>query len=173
MRVRTCSVLTDKGVIFLTLAEKGYPKQLAFRYLSELAAEFDVLHGSAVATASRAYACVKFDTFIQKTRKLYLDARGAGGGARRNVQQLASDLADVRDVVTRSVAEVLGAGDTLENVSAASAALRAASAKYAQSAKALRIQAQWRQWAPVVAIGGVILLVLFVRWLFRRLLWRA
>ena len=89
------------------------------------------------------------------------------------MQQLASDLADVRDVVTRSVAEVLGAGDTLENVSAASAALRAASAKYAQSAKALRIQAQWRQWAPVVAICGVILLVLFFRWLFRRLLWRA
>ena len=164
------SVLVDKGVVFLTLTDRGYPKHLAFRYLGELATEFDLQNGTQVASASRPYAFVKFDTFIQRTRKLYLDARHGGGSAtQRNVAQLAADLADVRDVVTRSVGEVLGAGERLDDVSAASAHLRAASATYARSARQLRVQAQWRQWAPALAVLGVIICVLFLRWLARQL----
>lgn len=35
----------EAGVVYLTLAEKGYPKRLAFQYLTELHREFDRIHG--------------------------------------------------------------------------------------------------------------------------------
>lgn len=79
------------------------------------------------------------DTFIQKTRKLYADSR-----APRNVGKLAADLAEVRGILTRSVADVLGAGERLDAVSAASAQLRSESARYAAKAKALSRQARGR-----------------------------
>jgi vesicle transport protein SEC22 len=106
---------------------------------------------------------VKFDTFIQKTKKLYSDAR-----APRNVQKLASDLAEVRAVVTRSVQEVLGAGEKLESVSASAAALRSESLKYSKKARQLSRQALMRQYLPFAVLAGVCVLLLLLRWMLRR-----
>lgn len=52
--------LIDGNVCFLTLAEKGYPKKLAFQYLDELAGEFSRLYGSQVDGVTRPYAFIKF-----------------------------------------------------------------------------------------------------------------
>lgn len=52
--------LIDGNVCFLTLAEKGYPKKLAFQYLEELAGEFSRLYGSQVDGVTRPYAFIKF-----------------------------------------------------------------------------------------------------------------
>lgn len=63
--------------------DKAYPRALAFEYLEELKSEFMKLYGSEVDTVSKHYAFVKFDTFIQRTRKLYLDHR-----THRNLEKL-------------------------------------------------------------------------------------
>lgn len=52
--------LIEQGVIFLALADRGYPKKLAFQYLEELSGEFGRLYGSQVETVSRPYAFIKF-----------------------------------------------------------------------------------------------------------------
>jgi vesicle transport protein SEC22 len=137
------------------------------QYLSELCTEFDLQNGSQVSGATRPYAFVKFDTFIQKTSKLYADSR-----APRNTAKLAQDLAEVRAVVTRSVADVLGAGERLESVSAASANLRSETQRYAKKAHMLSRQALIRQWMPLIAVGGVVIALLLMRWLARRLFGR-
>ena len=134
------------------------------QYLEELCTEFDLQNGTLVASATRPYAFVKFDTFIQKTRKLYADAR-----APRNVQKLAADLAEVRAVVTRSVQDVLGAGEKLESVSASAAQLRSESARYAKKAQALSRQALIRKYMPFAVLAAVALALVFLRYMIGRL----
>jgi hypothetical protein len=52
------------------------------------------------------------DTFIQKTRKLYLDTR-----TQRNLSKLNDDLFEVQQIMTRNIQEVLGVGDRLDRMS--------------------------------------------------------
>merc|ERR1719337_220965 len=65
----------ERGVCYLTLSDRGYPKKLAYQYLEDLQREFAAQNGAAVETVARPYAFIKFDTFIQKTKKLYQDTR--------------------------------------------------------------------------------------------------
>ena len=50
------------------------------------------------------------DTFIQKTKKLYLDTR-----TQRNIAKLSEDLNEVHSIMTRNIAEVLGQGERLDS----------------------------------------------------------
>jgi hypothetical protein len=54
----------------LTLAEKGYPKKLAFQYLEELAGEFNRMYGSQVDSVTRPYAFIKFGEMHVQTDML-------------------------------------------------------------------------------------------------------
>jgi Regulated-SNARE-like domain len=59
--LHTFHVLNSGGVSFLTLAEKSYPKKLAYQYLEELSSEFTRLYGGQqVESVSRPYAFIKF-----------------------------------------------------------------------------------------------------------------
>jgi vesicle transport protein SEC22 len=184
----------EHGVCYLTLADRSYPKKLAYQararahaqrtttrarthfphltwarpcvaqYLEELSKEFYLQNGTQTAGASRPYAFIKFDTFIQKTKKLYLDTR-----TQRNVNKLNEELAEIQGIMTRNIADVLGAGERLEAVSAMSSALSSESKRYAAKAKALSRQALLRQWAPLGVVVGVVLALLWLRWLIGRL----
>ena len=150
--------LVASGVVFVALCEKAYPKKLAYQYLDELQREFDTLFGTQVEGAARPYAFIKFDTFIQKTKRLYADTR-----TQRNLSKLNEDLADIQSVVTRNIQEVLGMGEKLDAVSAMSASLTAESRKYAGKSAALARQALIRKWTPVAIVALVVLLMLWWR----------
>lgn len=157
----TFNYLIDNGVCFLTLVEKGYPKKLAFQYLEELAGEFGRLYGKDVETVARPYAFIKFDTFIQKTKKLYADLR-----SQRNMAKLNEDLAEVHSIMTRNIQEVLGQGEKLDSMTKMSSALASESKVYAGKAKDLHRQALIRKYMPVVVVVGIVLLLLLVRRMF-------
>jgi vesicle transport protein SEC22 len=67
----TFHYLIEYGVCYLALALKNYPKKLAYSYLDEIQKEFHEKYGAEVGSVARPYAFVKFDTFIQKTKKAY------------------------------------------------------------------------------------------------------
>ncbi len=67
--------LHHSGVCFICLDERSYPRRLAFNYLEELRREFVHRFDGQVDSASRPYAFIQFDKFIQRTKKLYTDAR--------------------------------------------------------------------------------------------------
>lgn len=48
------------------------------------------------------------DTFIQKTKKLYLDTR-----TQRNITKLQTDVQEVATVMTKNIAEILGQGEKM------------------------------------------------------------
>ncbi len=52
------------------------------------------------------------DTFIQKTKKLYMDTR-----TQRNLAKLSEDLSEVHSIMTRNIQEVLGQGEKLDSKS--------------------------------------------------------
>jgi vesicle transport protein SEC22 len=47
-------------VVFLTFADKSYPRKLAFSYLDELSKEFATTYGAKVETVRKPYAFVGF-----------------------------------------------------------------------------------------------------------------
>ncbi|XP_039598944.1 vesicle-trafficking protein SEC22b-B [Polypterus senegalus] len=98
----------EKGVCYLVLCEASFAKKLAFAYLEDLQAEFDEQHGKKVSTVSRPYSFIEFDTYIQKTKKSYIDSR-----ARRNLGSINSDLQDVQRIMVANIEEVLQRGEAL------------------------------------------------------------
>ncbi|KAK9823230.1 hypothetical protein WJX72_001198 [[Myrmecia] bisecta] len=150
--------IIEGGVCYLTLAEKSYPKKLAYQYLEELQGEFTRLYGSQIDTVARPYAFIKFDTFIQKTKKLYLDTR-----TQRNIAKLSEDISEVHQIMTRNIQEVLGQGERLDRMSQMSSALTAESKQYATRAKDLYRQALIRKYMPIVVVVGVVILLLWLR----------
>ena len=64
--LNTCSsyLLTD-NVVFLTIADKSYPRKLAFSYLEELSKEFSLSYGSKVESVRKPYAFVGFGSYQQ------------------------------------------------------------------------------------------------------------
>ncbi|KAK3278533.1 SNAP receptor [Cymbomonas tetramitiformis] len=151
--------LIEAGVCYLTLCDRGYPKKLAYQYLEDLQKEFHSLNHSEVAAAARPYAFIKFDTFIQKTKRLYLDTR-----TQRNLNKMNEELAEVQQIMTRNIQEVLGQGEKLENVVRMSSNLTEESKKYAGRAKDLSRQALIRKYLPFAVVLGLVLLVTLLRY---------
>jgi len=54
------SYLIADNVVFLTIADKSYPRKLAFSYLDELSKEFAGSYGPKVDTVRKPYAFVGF-----------------------------------------------------------------------------------------------------------------
>lgn len=65
--------LIERGICYLCLTERSYPKKLAFAYLEELEKEFGEKYGSEVGGVARPYAFVKFggSLWYKKTRQHY------------------------------------------------------------------------------------------------------
>lgn len=99
----------EGDVVYLVLVDKAYPKKLAFQYLDELSKEFYSLYGQQIDQVTRPYAFIKFDSFIQKTKKLYMDTR-----TQRNIERLNADIAEVHSIMTRNIQDVLGQGERLD-----------------------------------------------------------
>ena len=154
-------VVDAYDVIYMALTEKQYPKKLAYGYLDELAKEFGTLYGQQVETVTRPYAFIKFDSFIQKSKKVYLDSR-----TQRNMEKLNADLAEVHQIMTQNIADVLGQGQKLDRMTEMSNVLSHDAKQLAVKAKGLYHQALLKQYLPWIVILGTILLVLFIRMTF-------
>ena len=148
--------INQDGVCFLCLIDKSYPRRLAFNFLEELQREFMRLHRDEVDKASRPYAFIKFDTFIQKTKRLYVDTRTT-----RNLSKMNEDLQDMTKIMTQNIQDVLGRGERLETVVNKASRLRDDSSKYAKNAKHLNRLALLRKYGP---LAFVLLLVLGGLW---------
>uniref|UniRef100_A0A0E0MTL6 Longin domain-containing protein n=1 Tax=Oryza rufipogon TaxID=4529 RepID=A0A0E0MTL6_ORYRU len=145
--------IIEGRVCYLTMCDCSYPKKLAFQYLEDLKNEFERVNGNQIETAARPYAFIKFDTFIQKTKKLYLDTR-----TQRNLAKLNDELYEVHQIMTRNFQEVLGV-----EVSEMSNRLISDTRIYAEKAKDLNRQALIRKYALVAIVIGIVLMLFWVK----------
>ncbi|CAG8747442.1 8668_t:CDS:2, partial [Ambispora leptoticha] len=134
--------------------DRSYPRQLAFSYLDELAKEFYTLYGNEIEKKNlRPYAFVKFDTFMQKTKKVYQNTR-----TQHNLDRLNTELSEVANIMTKNLENVLWRGEGLDKMSSLSDQLRYESQKYKKSARDLNLQLLYRKYGPPVVIFLVIFL---------------
>ena len=159
----------EHGLCYLALTDKGYNKRLAFLFLEEISKEFvsslKQEHGEdwsrVVETVGRQYAFIKFDQVIQKRRREYSDQNST-----TNMKRLNDDLQSIHNVMRKTIDDVLDRGNKLDDVSEMSKNLVSDSKKYNWGAKKLTVMAMWKQYAPLVVIGALVLLILFVRFYF-------
>lgn len=155
----TLHYIMVNSVVYLCIAGKAYPRKLAFSYLDELSKEFDRSYASEISKPNlRPYAFVKFDTFIQRTKKLYQDTR-----TQSNLDRLNEDLGEVTRVMTKNMEDLLWRGDSLDRMSTMSSSLRDESLKYRKAARQINIDAFYRKWAPVGVIGFMFIFVIWWR----------
>jgi vesicle transport protein SEC22 len=149
------------SVCFLCICDRSYPRKLAFTYLSDLATEFTTTYSSSayLAPTCRPYAFVEFDTFIQRTKKTYQDSR-----ASQNLDKLNDELRDVTKVMTKNIEDLLYRGDSLERMGEMSGRLREDSKKYRKAAVRINWELLLKQYGPVGALGLIILV--FIWWRF-------
>lgn len=146
-------------VVYLCVAERSYPRKLAFTYLADLAAEFANSHpASQLASPTlRPYAFMDFDTFISRTKATYADAR-----ATQNLGKLNDELRDVSKVMSKNIEDLLYRGDSLDRMGEMSSRLRDDSKKYRRAAVKINWDLLIKQYAPFGVFG---LIVLFFIWL--------
>lgn len=123
--------MIQDDICFLCIADRSYPRKLAFTYLADLATEFTTSYPAAQIHSphQRPYAFVAFDTFIQRTKKTYQDSR-----ATQNLDRLNDELKDVTKVMTKNIEDLLYRGDSLERMGEMSGRLREDSRKYKKAA---------------------------------------
>jgi len=151
--------LIENEVVYLALCEKHYPKKLALRFLEELQKEFDIQYGAYIATEKRPYAFIKFDTFIQKTKKVYADTR-----SHKNLHKVSEDLSDVHRIMSKNITEILGRGEKIESVAKKSDELLAGAEYYEKQAKQLNTSLFLRKYGFIII--AVVIVVFVVYWRF-------
>ncbi|KAI5282728.1 Vesicle-Trafficking Protein Sec22B [Manis pentadactyla] len=149
----TFHYIIEQGVCYLVLCEAAFPKKLAFAYLEDLHSEFDEQHGKKVPTVSRPYSFIEFDTYIQKTKKLYIDSR-----ARRNLGSINTELQDVQRIMVANIEEVLQRGEALSALDSKANNLSSLSKKYRQDAKYLNMRSIYAK-LTAVAVFFIMLIV--------------
>ncbi|KDQ64925.1 hypothetical protein JAAARDRAFT_28582 [Jaapia argillacea MUCL 33604] len=160
----TLHYLIVDNVVYMTIADKSYPRKLAFSYLDELSKEFALSYGPKVETVRKPYAFVGFDTFMSKTARLYQDTRAANSSGSSNLDKLNDELQDVTRIMTKNMEELLWRGDSLDRMSHLSTSLRSESEKYRRAARNINLQAMIRQYAPLGAVFFII--IIFLWWRF-------
>ncbi|KAJ9067549.1 SNAP receptor [Entomophthora muscae] len=154
--------LIDNEICYLCLCEKNYSRKLAFSYLEELAREFYGSYGAEVnKSVLRPYAFIKFDTFIQKTKRIYQDSR-----AQDNLTKLNEDLQDVTRIMTKNMEDLLWRGDNLDKMSALSDQLRDSSLKYRKDAQNLNLQLLYRKYGIPALVILFVVFILVLRYYF-------
>ncbi|XP_061790008.1 vesicle-trafficking protein SEC22b-A [Nerophis lumbriciformis] len=148
--------LIAEGVCYLSLCEPSFPKKIVFAYLEDLHSEFFDQYGRKVPTVTRPYSFIEFDTYMQKTKKTYIDSR-----ARRNLGSINTELQDVQKIMVANIEEVLQRGEALSVLDTKASNLSTLSKKYGSDAKYLNTRSTYAK----LAAGAVffITLIIYVR----------
>jgi len=152
--------IIESNVCYMALAERYYPKRLAFQYLEELCREFTRSHGPDIHTFSRPYQAINFDPKMNKLRKEYLDPQ-----APKNVQKLSQDLSDIHNIMHQNIQEILKRGESLERVATKGSVLLQESKRFDKNARYLNLQALYRTIGPLLALLLVILFVVYMKFI--------
>ncbi|XP_068593840.1 vesicle-trafficking protein SEC22b-A [Cebidichthys violaceus] len=148
--------LIAQGVCYLFLCEASFPKKMAFAYLEDLHSEFNDQYGKKVTAVTRPYSFIEFDTYIQKTKKSFIDSR-----ARRNFGSINTELQDVQRIMVANIEEVLQRGESLTALDTKASNLSTLSKKYRSDAKYLNTRSTYAKVAAVSVF--FITLVIYVR----------
>lgn len=138
------------GVAFVCLADRLYPKRLAYSCLDEASDLF--LHEyttDQVGRVSRPYELIRFTNSLQRIKRSYQDVR-----SKENIERLKEELVDVTQIMTQNINQLLERGSKLENMSLLSNNLSQDARKYVRDAQ----QLNWNAFMERYGVPGIIIL---------------
>ncbi|GLJ48431.1 hypothetical protein SUGI_1022260 [Cryptomeria japonica] len=149
--------IIEDSVCYITLCDQSYPRKLAFHYLEDLQREFGKLHRSQIETASKPYAFIKFDSIIQRIRKLYLDTR-----TQRNLSKLNNnDQIQVQQIMMKDFSDIVDNGKKKEETNLVSTR---GSIDIESAIKGSEIlQKVALKWMPVAVLAAVVIILIWAR----------
>ena len=71
-------VVSEGGAVFLAMCDTGIKIEIVTGYLVEIAREFLAQYSGQISAVSRPYPFIKFDLYLQKTKRLFTAGRGVG-----------------------------------------------------------------------------------------------
>ncbi|BFZ55119.1 SNAP receptor [Savitreella phatthalungensis] len=152
------------GVCYLCIADKTYPRKLAFSYLTRVRDEFGPSYGAEARNPQlRPYAFVGFQKYLDQTTREYADSRNAGSLANDNLGKLNEDLNDVTRIMTRNIDDLLSRGESLDRMGQLSSALKEESIKYRKAARNVNFKAMLREYGLYAGLGLFFLLIIYWR----------
>lgn len=116
--------------------------------------------------AARPFQFIHYDPIIQRKQREYRDQSTAAAAAANNggnKSQLTEDLSEIHSIMRKNIDEILNRGEKLDQVSNISQELRSKSKDFKWGAKKLTWQARMQQYAPMVIIALIIVIVLYVK----------
>eukprot|EP00808_Paulinella_micropora_P019214 g34424.t1 len=152
--------IMDREVVYLTIAERDYPKELAFQFLTEVSEQFQKWHGRDVSRYDRPYAAVEFDSTMSEIRRQYIDPQSPA-----NLEKVNRDLHQIRNIMQQNISDVLGRGAKLEDLTMKSDRLKYESKAFSSQAKWFNTMTKIKAMAPWVATVVFVLMILW--WRFR------
>lgn len=155
-------VFIDQGIAYLCVADRLYPRRLAFSYLDELARSFYSKHGHLVESVQRPYAFLSFEHEVVQLRKKIRDDGGLSSSS--SLSKLNEDLGQVHKILTKNIQDVLQRGEKIDRLAEISSHLTSESKRYARKTQDLHWQALYEKYGtPMVAVV-LMILILYIWW---------
>lgn len=124
--------------------------------MEDIAQEFHTQYGKRVNTVTRPYTFIEFDTYIQKSKKIFTDSR-----SRRNLNTINNQLQDVQRIMVQNIDDVLQRGTVLSELDTKTQNLSFLTQKYKKDATYLNTKSMY-----VKAAAGCIVVFVFVMYFF-------
>ena len=148
--------LIFKGICYLGVFERNYPKRYAFSYLYDLENSFSENHPDALTTPKRPYFYIEFSTIIQKIKKTYQDSRNT---SKSQFVRLNDDLQDVHRIMFESIDGVLQRGELLSVLGDKTSHLVSQSSNYKKYSQEIHLK-------QTILFGGIILFAFLLIFMF-------
>jgi len=139
----------------LAICERNFPRQSAFAFLEDVANEFLNRYGTQLATVTRPYHFLEFDSYIQQVRRNYTDRNSFG------ISAVSNELRDVTRIMVSNIEDVIHRGEALNILETRASDLSHMSKKYREDARQLN-----RRSAMIklfMGMGIAVILFLIVR----------
>ncbi|XP_055599303.1 vesicle-trafficking protein SEC22b-like [Uranotaenia lowii] len=140
--------LIENEVCYLVLCDKMFSKRIAFNYLEDIAQEFHNNYGRKVNSATRPYAFIEFDIYIQKAKKSLTDRR-------RIINTINTQLQDMQRIMVQNIDDVLQRGTVLSELDTKTQNLSMLSQKYKKDATYLNRKSLYVKGA----VAGIVIIV--------------
>lgn len=170
MTLFTYSYQVLDGIAYLSIAENRYPQKLAFVYLKDVSDLFQqelqntygtsggVDYLSRIETIENSYSFIKFEKVISRKKKEFRDS-----SAKENIDKLNQELMDIKSIMHENFDMILNRDKNLSKISQMSSDLKDNSKKFKKEAKKLRLTMWLRQYATWIAVGGLLLFILYMK----------
>merc|ERR1719469_549588 len=157
------------GVCYMALFDRGYPKNLAFAFLSDINRLFQeelkreygtgsVDYRSHIDCIEKPYHFIKFDRPIAKKKLEYRDPNSS-----KALSKLSDNLTEVSSIMKQNIDEILKRGESLDSVSMKAHHLRDESNKYKNQAAKLSFHTLIQKYGVPAVLALVVLVIIFFK----------